>query len=85
MTITVELAKSGQSWAWDGEAFSLLEFLESKGLAPPFSCRAGICSTCKQTLIRGEVDYFEDPLDPPDAGEVLLCCSTPKTSVVLDM
>ena len=57
---------------------SLLDFAEAQGLSPDFSCRAGICSTCKSRLVEGEVAYFEDPLDELAADEVLLCCSKPQ-------
>ncbi|MES2434005.1 MAG: 2Fe-2S iron-sulfur cluster-binding protein [Pseudomonadota bacterium] len=83
--ITIEFRKSGIVAAWDGAAQSLLSFAEDQGLNPEFSCRAGICGTCKTRLVSGEVAYFEDPLDDPEQGEVLLCCSRPETAVVLDL
>ena len=83
--VTVEFRKSGLKAVWDGKAESLLAFAEQQGLSPDFSCRAGICSTCKSGLIAGEVAYFEEPLDELGAGEVLLCCSKPQGSVVLDI
>ncbi len=33
----------------------------------------------------GEVEYLEDPLDEPDAGCVLICCSKPKSSLVIEV
>lgn len=81
----VEFRKSGVTAAWDASAESLLAFAEDQGLAPEFSCRAGICGTCKSHLVAGEVAYFEEPLDELASGEVLLCCSRPKGSVVLDL
>lgn len=83
--VTVEFRKSGVTAVWDGKAESLLAFAEEQGLSPDFSCRAGICSTCKSRLIEGNVTYFEEPLDEPGAGEVLLCCSRPRGAVVLDI
>lgn len=82
---TVEFRKSGLTAVWDGSAASLLDFAENQGLLPEFSCRAGICGTCKSRLILGDVTYFEEPLDELGAGEVLLCCSKPRGSVVLDI
>ena len=82
---TVEFRKSGLRAVWDGAATSLLAFAEDQGLSPEFSCRAGICGTCKSQLISGDVAYFEEPLDELKAGEVLLCCSKPRGSVVLDI
>lgn len=73
----VTFATSGVSAPWIGSAESLLELAEDAGLHPDFSCRSGICNTCKCELLAGEVEYFEEPLDPPGPGEVLLCCTRP--------
>jgi uncharacterized protein len=83
--ITVEFRKSGLVAEWDSAAQSLLSFAEDQGLKPDFSCRAGICGTCTSRIISGEVDYFEDPLEYPAQGELLLCCSRPKSAIVLDL
>lgn len=83
--ITVTFRKSGRSASWVDGAESLLSFAESHGLAPEFSCRAGVCGTCKTGLVEGDVSYFEDPLDDPGAGQVLICCARPKGNVVLDI
>ncbi|WP_424830174.1 2Fe-2S iron-sulfur cluster-binding protein [Ruegeria sp.] len=82
---TVTFAKSGITVDWDDSAESLLDLAEKAGLEPEFSCRTGICNTCLCNISDGEVDYFEDPLDDPDPGEVLLCCSRPKSAVILDL
>ncbi|PIE13485.1 MAG: oxidoreductase [Rhodobacterales bacterium] len=70
---------------WDGTADSLLELAENAGLHPEFSCRAGICNACKCGLISGEVEYFEEPLNQPEEGQILICCARPKGPVVLDI
>ena len=83
--INVEFRKSGILAAWNASAQSLLSFAEDHGLTPEFSCRAGICGTCVTQMVSGEVSYFEDPLEELAQGEVLLCCSRPKTPIVLDL
>jgi uncharacterized protein len=83
--ITVEFRKSGIVAEWNAAAQSLLSFAEEKGLAPEFSCRAGICGTCTSRIISGDVSYFEDPLEDVAQGDVLLCCTRPKTAIVLDL
>jgi uncharacterized protein len=83
--ITVEFRKSGIVAEWNGAAQSLLSFAEDQGLTPDFSCRAGICGTCTSRIISGDVSYFEDPLEDVAPGELLLCCSRPKTAIVLDL
>lgn len=81
----IVLSRSGRSLPWVEGAESLLSFLEDAGLTPDFSCRAGVCGTCEQGITSGEVEYFEEPLDEPGPGRVLLCCCRPKTTVVLDL
>ena len=79
------LERSGRSFAWNGASGSLLDFLEAQGIEPAFSCRAGVCGTCEQGLLAGEVDYFEEPLDEVPIDRVLLCCTRPKSLIVLDL
>ena len=83
--VYVELSKSGRRFLWDDSSESLLEFIEDQGIQPDFSCRSGICGTCVHSLVSGEVDYFAEPLNEPEPGEVFLCCSRPKTSVVIEL
>ena len=80
-----ELRRRGRPGVWGGVAPARRGRAGCEGLTPDFSCRAGICGTCKSRLISGEVAYFEEPLDEPAAGEVLLCCSRPRGPVVLDL
>jgi uncharacterized protein len=81
----IEFRKSGITANWDGASESLLAFAEAQGLSPAFSCRAGICSTCKAGVISGDVEYFEDPLDDVEKGFALLCCAKPAGSMILDL
>ena len=83
--LRIVLQKSGRSLAWDGTSQSILAFLEAQGIEPEFSCRAGVCGTCEHGLVSGEVDYFEEPLDVMPDDRVLLCCTRPKSSIVLDL
>ncbi len=80
---TVCFAPSGKTVTWDASCHSLLDFAEAEGFKPPFSCRAGLCGCCASQLIDGTVEYFEQPLDEPRDGEVLLCCARPSTAVTL--
>jgi uncharacterized protein len=80
----VTFARSQKSVIWDGAHESLLELAEAAGLSPAYSCRAGVCSTCISGLLSGDVVYSNDPLDPPEEGRVLICCSRPVGDVTLD-
>lgn len=82
--IEVRFARSGVAAWWSPSSGSLLELAEARGLSPPYSCRSGICHTCEHVLEAGEVEYVEEPIDPPAEGSLLLCSSKPRTDVVVD-
>ncbi|MFM0499730.1 FAD-binding oxidoreductase [Paraburkholderia caffeinilytica] len=81
--VTVRFHPQAEPLPWDSSCHSLLEMAEQAGYAPPFNCRAGICSACLTPLLAGSVDYIEEPLAPPPEGEVLLCCTRPITPLTL--
>lgn len=83
--LSVTLQKSGSKFKWEKTSESLLSFLEARGVEPSFSCRAGVCGSCIQTLVSGDVDYVEEPLEELPAGKVLLCCSKPASPIILDL
>ena len=83
--LEVTFARSGVTASWVPSSGSLLELAEAHGLSPAYSCRSGICHTCECGLESGEVEYVEEPMDLPEEGSVLICCSKPKTDVVLDV
>ena len=81
--IEVTFSKSGVSANWNPSFESILDLAEANGLSPDYSCRSGICHTCMCELEGGEVEYILEPLEPPDPGSVLICCSKPKTDAVV--
>ncbi len=82
---SVEFRRSGRRALWTENSHSLLDLAEAQGLRPDFSCRSGVCGTCKTRVLAGNVRYFEEPLDPVEPGHALICCAQPKGSVVLDL
>jgi len=82
---SVRFGPSGVEVPWDDDCPSLLDLAERAGLNPDFNCRAGLCGTCMSTLVSGAVEYFEEPLDAPPEGKVLLCCSRPVGPVAVDL
>ena len=66
---------------------SLLELGEACDVPVRWSCRTGVCHNCEVALIGGAVTYDPDPLEPPAAGNLLLCCSRPQGEgeLVLDL
>ncbi len=83
--VSVTFARAGVRASWDPAFDNLLDFAESQGLDPDFSCRSGICRTCMCALVEGEVDYVEEPLEAPESGSVLICSARPRTDVVIDI
>lgn len=81
----VTFARSGVTANWDPSCGTILDLAEQQGLSPDYSCRSGICQTCLCELTEGEVEYLEEPLDEPRAGTVLICCSQPKTNLVIQL
>jgi ferredoxin-NADP reductase len=58
---------------------TLLTALERHGYHPEFSCRNGVCGTCKLKVIEGQVDPVGEVLSPIDRsqGFVLSCIARP--------
>jgi 3-ketosteroid 9alpha-monooxygenase subunit B len=83
--VTVEFEDEVHTFAdWPADT-SLLEFLESKNLRVPSSCREGECSACAVLLLQGEVAMRNnDVLDEDDIAEGtrLACQARPTTDVV---
>lgn len=83
--VEINFVKSGIKTNWNPSFGSILDLAEAEGLSPDFSCRSGICQTCVCDLKEGEVDYSPEPLDTPAPGTVLICCSKPRTNLVIDL
>ncbi len=82
----VSFARSGIAAHWKASAYgSILELAEACDVPVRWSCRSGVCHNCESGLISGAVTYQPDPLDPPAAGNVLICCSRPQGDVVVDI
>ena len=81
----VVFARSEVTVDWDPDCESLLDLAQAHGLNPPFSCREGACNSCLSRLVEGEVEHPAELLVAPRDDEVLLCCSRPKTRVVIDV
>ncbi|SEG80820.1 Ferredoxin-NADP reductase [Actinacidiphila yanglinensis] len=81
----ITFARSGISTPWSPAHASLLELAEACDVPTRWSCRTGVCHTCVTPLVEGDLTYTTPPLEPPEAGSALICCSTPVTEVVLDL
>ncbi|MGH8736992.1 MAG: MOSC domain-containing protein [Burkholderiales bacterium] len=81
----VSFARSNLSARWDAKYSSLLELAEACDVPARWSCRTGVCHRCESGLVAGAVDYRPDPLESPAGGNVLICCSRPRSDVVIDL
>lgn len=81
----VTFLRSGVSTRWDDRYGTLLALAEACDVPVRWSCRTGVCRNCESGLIEGEVGYSPDPIDAPPEGRALLCCSTPLSSLQLDL
>ena len=73
---------------WQGEVFRgnnqqvLLEQLEQRGIRIPYSCRAGLCGSCRITLLEGKVSQMKRGAVGDD-GTILCCSCIPETPLRL--
>jgi ferredoxin len=81
----VTFARSGISARFGAAGRGRLELADACDVPSRWSCRTGVCHTCVTPLLSGDVTYSPDPLEPPAAGEVLICCARPSNDIVLDM
>lgn len=64
----------------------VLDAAQRAGYEIPYSCRKGVCGTCKGQLASGEVRAFAgDALGPAEraAGNVLFCNTRPRSDLVI--
>jgi len=82
---SISFARAGLTVSWDPKFQSLLELAEACDVPVRWSCRTGVCHTCECGLISGSVKYDPEPLEPPAAGNLLICCSRPRKDLVIDI
>jgi ferredoxin-NADP reductase/MOSC domain-containing protein YiiM len=81
----VSFARSGIEVNWDPQYQSVLELAEACDVPVRWSCRTGVCHTCETAMVSGSVTYNPEPLQPPAAGDVLICCCRPDGELALDL
>ena len=83
VTVIMDGRRRSFTMAMNGE--SVLDGAARAGLELPFSCRAGVCSTCRTKVVRGEVamnqNYALEDWEL-EQGYVLACQSKVKTPVL---
>jgi ring-1,2-phenylacetyl-CoA epoxidase subunit PaaE len=81
--VTVVMDGRRRSFEMPSDGTTVLEAAEQAGLDLPYSCRAGVCSTCRTRVVRGAVtmmtNYALEQWEV-DAGYVLCCQALPAAS-----
>jgi CDP-4-dehydro-6-deoxyglucose reductase, E3 len=89
MANRVTLKPSGHSFEVE-EGKNILQAGLDAGFTMPYSCRTGVCRTCRGTLLEGNVDYGAvHPTYLPDTdkakGYALLCQAKPLSDLVIEV
>ncbi|TAL75355.1 MAG: 2Fe-2S iron-sulfur cluster binding domain-containing protein [Rhodanobacter sp.] len=84
----VTLQRTGRRFTVGADE-TVLEAAQRAGVALPYSCRAGVCGSCKATLLAGQCGYPRNPPLALDAGElaqhaILPCQAVPTTDLLLE-
>jgi CDP-4-dehydro-6-deoxyglucose reductase, E3 len=68
---------------------TVLEAAQRAGIALPYSCRAGVCGSCKATLLGGHCEYPRNPPvalsgTSPSQHAILLCQAVPTENLLIE-
>ena len=85
--MTFQVSVTGTDYKFPCEANeSVLDAAQRAGLEVPFSCRKGVCGTCKGRIVSGETRAFAgDALSAAERaeGQALLCNTRPRSDLVI--
>lgn len=80
--VTIIMDGQKQVFHMDADASSILDAAQENGFDLPYSCKGGVCSTCRSKVCKGEVEmsvnYALEPWEL-ERGYVLTCQARPKT------
>jgi CDP-4-dehydro-6-deoxyglucose reductase, E3 len=88
MTFQTVIQPSGHSFTIEAHE-TVLEAALKQGYPLPYSCRDGVCGTCKGKVLTGQVDYGkyqESALSEAEkaAGMALFCCAKPLSNLTIE-
>jgi len=88
MAFQITIQPSGHSFSIESHE-TILESAIRNGYTLPYSCRDGVCGTCKGKVLRGQVDYgnYQDGTltDFERAGgAALFCCAKPLSDLIIE-
>lgn len=89
VSFTVTLKASGHRFRV-AEGETVLEAAQRTGLALPYSCRSGVCGSCKAIVLDGTFEYPRNPPSALSAAEraqhaALLCQAVPTSDLLLEV
>jgi ring-1,2-phenylacetyl-CoA epoxidase subunit PaaE len=86
-TISVVMDGRRRSFPMAASDASVLAAAERAGLQLPFSCRSGICATCRARITHGAAEMAHNiALEPWEiAAGFVLCCQARPTTATLDI
>ncbi|CBJ79929.1 putative 2Fe-2S protein with ferredoxin-like NADP-linked domain and 2Fe-2S ferredoxin-like domain [Xenorhabdus bovienii str. Jollieti] len=79
----ISIEFNGQRFTGNNQQI-ILEQLEKQGIKIPYSCRAGICGSCKISLIEGNVSPLKSTAIR-DNGKILACSCIPQNDLVIEL
>jgi ferredoxin-NADP reductase/MOSC domain-containing protein YiiM/ferredoxin len=82
---SITFSRSALTVNWSEDYRSILDLAEACDVPTRFSCRSGVCHVCITGVVAGTTTYIQQPLEPPAAGEVLICSAAPQSDLVLDL
>jgi len=84
-TVNVIMDGHAKSFRMPADATSIVDAAAAAGLALPFSCKGGVCATCRTHLregaVRMETNYGLEPWEV-EQGFILACQSQPLTDTL---
>ncbi|MBD2811640.1 MOSC N-terminal beta barrel domain-containing protein [Xenorhabdus sp. Vera] len=83
MEQTVAIEFNGHHFIGNNQQI-ILEQLENQGIKIPYSCRAGICGSCKISLIQGDVLPLKSTAIKENR-QILACSCIPKNDLVIEL
>jgi ring-1,2-phenylacetyl-CoA epoxidase subunit PaaE len=86
-TITITMDGRQRTFAMLEDDATILDAGERVGMELPYSCRGGVCSTCRAKVVRGSAEMaLNYALEPWEVKEgFILCCQARPTSAELEL
>lgn len=81
----VTFSRSNTEAAYNNADETLLDIAEASAVPTDSSCRSGMCGSCVHRLLRGQIQYADQPECEFGDDEVVLCMAQPISDVEIDV